>query len=431
MGWLLSFPPKPGLGAADSPLTWWQRSLIGVLVVAIVAYGLSLIIDVAPSQELQNALQAGWNISHDKGMYESSTNEFHAPPLLAIAAIPFGYPASGINDSQAVPYPLTRALWFYLTVLCFWLATHWLAALVEPTTVTPRRWWLNRLLPLLLLIVPLVQSLRTGSSDGLLLIIVAALILGLVRQQFFAAGCALACAICLQITSLALLFVPIWRRDRVMSFGIVFGLLVSLLLLPGLYFGLQRTNRLNEQYVEVLKQYEQQALAAEQNHSLVGMIKQAIPADSSVRDLWAIAIVLSVLASLTLISCGLMGFSQNQEPLRLIHFIGSLLAMMLLASPQPMLHSFALLVPTIIGTLAVASNQTSSNQLNSSLTLTLVCISVLISLPLQQPLLPLLGIFSCWLLNASLLYRSSPAHYAIVSSPIATISSPPGLPKAA
>ena len=103
-----------------------------------------------------------------------------------------------------------------------------------------------------------------------------------------------------------------------MSFGIVFGLVVSLLLLPGLYFGLQRTNRLNEQYVEVLKQYQQHSLADEQSHSLVGMIKQAMPGDSAIRDPWAIAIAISVLASLTLISCGLMGFNQQQEPLRLL-----------------------------------------------------------------------------------------------------------------
>ncbi len=431
MAWLLSFTPKLALGAADSPLNWWQRSLIGVLVVAIVAYGLSLIIEVAPSQELQSALQAGWNVLHDKGMYDSSANEFHSPPLLAIAAIPFGYPANGIEDSQAVPYPLTRALWFYLNVLCLWLATHWLAGLVEPANVTPRRWWLNRLLPLLLLIVPLAASLQTGTADGLLLLVVAALTLGLVRRQYFATGLALAGAICLQITAVVLLFVPIWRRDRVMSFGTVFGLLLSLLLLPGLYFGLQRTNRLNEQYVEVLKQYEQHALADEQNHSLFGMIKQAIPVNSSARDPWAIAIAISVLAALTLISCGLMGFSQKQEPLRLLHFVGSLLAVMLLASPQSALHSFALLVPTIVGTLAVASNQTISSRVNTSLLLALVFISAIISLPLQQPLLPLLGIASCWLLNATLLYRSSPANYAIVSTPIATISSSPSLPKAA
>ena len=431
MAWLLSFSPKVGLGAVDSPLTWWQHSLIGVLVVAIVAYGLSLVIEVAPSRELQSALQAGWNVLHEKGMYDSTSNEFHSPPLIAIASVPFGYPANGLEDHQAVPYPLTRALWFYLNVLCLWLATHWLTSLIEPSKVSPRRWWLNRLLPLLLLIVPLSRSLQTGSSDGLVLMIVAALMVGLARRQYFAAGLALAGAMSLQITSVILLFVPIWRRDRVMSFGIVFGLLVTLLLLPGLYFGLQHTNRLNEQYVEVLKQYQQNSLADEQNHSLLGMIKQAIPASSAVRDPWAIAIAISVLASLTLISCGLMGFNQQQEPMRLLHFVGSLLAIMLLASPQSAMHLYALLIPTMIGVLATASNQIRSSRVNSILMLALVCISAIVSLPLQLPLLPLLGITSCWLLNSSLLYRSSPAQIALVSTPIATISSPPGLPKAA
>jgi Glycosyltransferase family 87 len=431
VSWLLSFSPKLGLGALDSPLSWWERSLIGVLVVAIVAYGLSLLINVAPSQELQSALQAGWNVLHDKGMYDSSSGEFHSPPLLAIVVIPFGYPANGIDDSQAVPYALTRALWFYLNVLCLWLSTHWLASLVESADVAPGRWWLNRLLPLLLLIVPLAHSLQAGTADGLLLLIVSSLVLGLVRGQYFATGLALVGAICLQITAVVLLFVPIWRRDRVMSLGIVFGLLLMLLLLPGLYFGLQRTNRLNEQYVEVLKQYEQQALADEQNHSLFGMIKQAIPADGADRDPWAIAITITVLAALTLISCGLMGFNQHQEPLRLLHFVGSLLAIMLLASPQSVLHSFALLVPAIVGSITVASNQARSNRLNSGLLLSLLVMSTLISLPLQQPLLPLLGIFSCWLLNAGQLYRSCPAHYVIVSPPFTEINITPSLPKAA
>jgi len=419
VAWLLPISPKPGLGAAELPLAWWQRCLIGVLVVAIVAYGLSLIIEVAPSQELQSALQAGWNVSHDKGMYNSSSNEFHAPPLIAIAAVPFGYPSDGTSDSQAVPYPLTRALWFYLNVLGLWLATHWLVGLIEPSTVTSRRWWLNRLLPLFLLIVPLANSLHAGTADGLLLLIVAALVVGLVRQQYFAAGLALAGAICLQITALVLLFVPIWRRDRTMSLGIVVGLLLTLLLLPGLYFGLQRTSRLNEQYVEVLKKHEQLALDDEQNHSLLGMMKHALPTTGSFRDQWAITLTFSILILLTLMSCGLMGFNQNQTPQRLLHFIGSLLAIMMLASPQSTVHSFALLLPTIIGSL--------SNRLSTSLTLSLMFIIAMISLPLQQPLLPLLGITSCWVLNSTLLFNSSSTHLVTAN----TIPTPASLPKAA
>lgn len=422
----------PSLRAIE-PHSWWQRSLICLLLLGIVVYGLSLAIESTPSQVLQSSLQAGWNVLHDKGMYDEQPRVYRGPPLLAIAAAPFGNSADGSGASDTVPYPLTRALWFFVNVLCFWLATHWLVCLLETkdSPISPSRWWLHRLLPLFLLIVPLADSLQEGFADGVLLLVIAALLVSLTRRQFFATGLALAGAVCLQVTALVLLFIPIWRRDRVMSLGIVCGLLITLLLLPGLIFGLQHTNRLNEQYFSVIRQYEQKALGEEQNHSLANMVKQALPTTSPARDQWAVTVALSVLGLLTLISCGLMGFSEELDTLRLFHFMGSLLPIMLLVYPRSALHSYTLLVPSIIGVLAVVWTPATSHRMRTKLTLSLVAMVTLISLPLHQPLLPVSGIIACWLINTCLLYRSNVSRQTngITQSP--HLSTKITLPKAA
>lgn len=438
MAWLHSLSSRPSLRGADLPLTWWQLSLIGLLIVSIIAYGLSLTVEVNPSQVLQSSLQAGWNVLHDKGIYDEQLRPYRGPPLIAIAAAPFGNPSVGISDSVTVPYPLTRAIWFYVNVLCIWLATHWLVSLVETSTqqdtvITRQRWWLHRLLPLVLLIVPLTDSLQSGYADGVLLLVVAALIVGVVRRHYFASGIALAGAICLQFTSLVLLFIPIWRRDRVMSLGIVFGLLFTMLLLPGLMFGLQRTNRINEQFVEVIKRHEQQALADEQNHSLAGLVLQAIPTASSTREQWAIAFTLMPLTLLSLISCGLLGFNSvhEQDPLRLIHFISCLLAIMLLAHPLTSRHSYALLVPNMVGVLGAMSNPEKTQRWNSTFACSLALMVALISLPLHHPFLPVLGVSACWLLNAFLLYQSSSARHTSVITSSTVTTTLASIPKAA
>ncbi|HQR06059.1 MAG TPA: glycosyltransferase 87 family protein [Gemmatales bacterium] len=400
-------------------LTWWQRSLIGMLLLTIVAYGLSLAMESTPSLVLQSSLQAGWNVLHDKGMYDEQPRVYRGPPLMAIAAAPFGHSSSGNGASDSVPYPVTRALWFFVNVLCFWLATHWLVSLLETIKnhVAPLRWWLHRLLPLLLLIVPLADSLQEGFADGVLLLVITALVISLTRWQFFAAGLALAFAMCLQLTAMALLFIPIWRRDRVMSIGVMCGLLFCLVLLPGLMFGLQHTNQLNEQYVNIIKQYGQEALGEEQNHSLASLVKQVLTTTSADRDQWALAIALSCLGLLTLFSCGLMGFREELDPLRLFHFIGSLLIITLLAHPLSALHSYSLLVPSVIGILRVVWNPATSHRVKMNLTVSLATMLALISLPLHQPVLPLFGVIVCWLVNAVLLYRSSSSRQITSTAP--------------
>lgn len=406
---------KPSL-LAEQPLTRWQRSLIGLLLLAVVAYGLTLAMESTPSQVLQSSLQAGWNVFHDKGMYDEQPRVYRGPPLMAIAAAPFGNPSDAKSAGDSVPYALTRALWFFINVLCFWLATHWLVSLLETKDypVSQQHWWLHRLLPFLLLIVPLSESIQAGFADGVLLLVIVSVMVTLVRKQHFATGLALAGAICLQFTALVLLFVPIWRRDRVMSIGILVGLLICLLLLPGLMFGLQQTNQLNEQYVNVIKQYEQKALGEEQNRSLASLVKQVLPAIIAGRDQWTLTIAFSVLGLLTLISCGLMGFKEELDPLRLFHFIGSLLAIMVLAHPLSALHSYSLLVPSIIGILAMVWNPATRPRVKSDLTLTLATMITLISLPSQQSALPLTGVIVCWLMNSWLLYRSGSARQTTV-----------------
>jgi len=398
----------PSLRAVQ-PLNWWHRSFIGLFLFAIAAYGIWLAMESTPSQVLQSSLQAGWNVLHNKGMYDDQPRVYRGPPLMAIAAAPFGNSSDGSHASDSVPYPLTRALWFFVNVLCFWLATHWLVSLLETkdNPVSPQRWWLHRLLPLLLLIVPLAHSLQAGFADGVLLLVIAGLTVSLGRRQFFGTGLALGGAICLQVTALVLLFVPIWRRDRVMSIGIVCGLFITLLVLPGLMFGLQHTNQLNEQYFSVISQYEQKAFGEELNHSLASLVRQVLPANTPVGDQWAVPAALSILGFLTLISCALMGFSDELDPLRLLHFIGSLLVIMLLVHPASALHSYTLLVPSIIGILGVLWNPATSHRVKTDLTLSLLVMISFISLPLPQPLLPVSGVIVCWLMNTWLLYRSS------------------------
>jgi len=403
----------------ELPVTWLQGSLIGVLLLLVVVIGISLALEDTPSQILQGTLQAGWDVAHRNGMYEERTHVYVGSPILAIAAAPFGYSRIG-HSSILVPFPLTRVMWFFVNVISFWLATHWLVRLLETSilkeySISQQRWWLHRILPLLLIFIPLTDSLRHGYADGVLLLVVSGLIVSLNSRQFFASGLALAGAICLQFTSLALIFVPIWRRDRVMTLGIVVGLFLLLFLLPGLRFGLGGTNRLNEQYLAANQLDEQNTMNDHRQQSFISLVN----------------LNLQVMVLLSLISCGLMGFSTDSHPLRLLHFIGSLLAIMLLADSQPGLHSSTILLPSIVGFMGMVWNPSTNMREKCDLSLLLAMMIALISISILQPLLLFVGAAMCWLLNACLLYRSQGEKGNEGIVPKKQIDHIPALPKAA
>src|SRR5436189_2821370 len=136
----------------------WERLGIAALAGIMVVFGVIVEIRSALlSRHMGDAgvyLRAAWaarmggadlyTIMDDNGWH------YHYPPLLAIVLMPLADPPAFVPADMIVPYPVSIALWYVLSVASLFWGLHVLAAALAPDDVPgSRRWWLLRLLPLL------------------------------------------------------------------------------------------------------------------------------------------------------------------------------------------------------------------------------------------------------------------------------------------
>lgn len=431
MTWLVPILQKPSQRIAVSWQKWCERFLIVLIIAAVLSCSCLLAI-TPPSASIACLLQTGWNVQQGREVYASSVHGFHHAPLVAILVAPFGSPQQG--DSHAVPVVLTRMLWFLLNAGALSLAIHWIVKLLEQrstsnsSSITALRWWLHRLVPLGLLLNPITTSFQAGNANGLLLLLMASLLKNLVHQRSLAAGMTIAGAIFLNLWAVVLLFVPIWRRDRAMTMGILLGLFLVYLLLPSLVFGLQRTSRLNEQCVEVVKQELIHNLSAGQDHPLLAGLRSYLPALLINHPLWMLMLLAGVLSGLALITCWSMSLQEEVEAPRMVFMVSSLLAILVLLNAIGLEVSSMLLLPAVISLLVQGVlNKTASGMPKYVAPLVLI-IATALTWPGYQVELTCIAAGLCWLLTTRQLYLTS----AFRQQPVDALpASTPALAKAA
>lgn len=325
-------------------------------------------------------LRAGWAVRQGGAELYTITDDngwhYSYPPLFAILMAPLADPPRGAPTHGMVPYPVSVALCYALNLLCLALAVHLLATALERASphaeVRARRagtlrWWLLRLLPVLLFLPPVGHTLMRGQANIVLLLLLCGMIAALMRGQSLRAGLWLAGAICLKIFPAFLLLVPLVRRDRRCLAGCGLGLVVGLALVPAVVLGPARTVRC---YRELRAALVEPALGVGQDQSRAKELIEVTATDSQSflaslhntlhldrttrphvaspgvrRAHWLLG---GLFTLLTLVAIRRRPVAGMGIPL----FVGALVLVMILLSPVCHTHYFLLSLPAMMALIA-------------------------------------------------------------------------------
>lgn len=366
------------------PLGRHERWAVVLLLVGFLLYGLAVEKRSAYMSrrmgDLGVYLRAGWAVRQGGAELYTITDDngwhYSYPPLFAILMAPLADPPHGVSGHGLIPYPVSVAICYLLNLLALALAVHLLAGALDH--VSPRatvrgqpagslRWWLLRVVPVLLFVPPVGHTLMRGQANLLLLLLVCGMIAALIRGQSLRAGLWLAGAVCLKIFPAYLLLVPVARRDGRCLAGFALGLVVGLGVVPAAVLGPARTvqcyrelratllepamgvgqdqSRAKE-LIEVTATDSQSFLASLHNTLHLDRTTRPHVASPGVRRAhWLLG---GLFTLLTLASVGRRKATGRDIPL----FVGALTLVMILLSPVCHTHYFVLSVPVMMALIA-------------------------------------------------------------------------------
>jgi alpha-1,2-mannosyltransferase len=248
------------LAQPDPPLErlfWWETAAIAGFFILAAVFGVWVEIHSAflkvRHTDLVDFLRAGWAVRNGDELYTITEDHgwhYNFPPLLAILLVPLADPPKSAHQTGMVPFPLSVALWYVLSLSMLGAAAHIIASTLEKTAEKNNlrrappswgQWWRLRLLPILVCIAPIGFTLSRGQVNILLLLLLCATLAAIVARRPARAGLYLAGAACVKIFPFYLIVYPLWRHDWRVFIGCAAGLFIGLILIPVAVFGGYRT----------------------------------------------------------------------------------------------------------------------------------------------------------------------------------------------
>jgi hypothetical protein len=396
----------------DQRLSRAERAVIAALLAVPVLFG-SLVL--LRSAFLQNRhtdvgvyLRAGWAVRTGGDVYDVTDDNhwhYHYPPLYAILMAPLADPPDGEVVAGYVSYPVSVAVCYVFNVACLFVAVHLLARALErssPPVKFGRRWWLLRLVPVLVCLPPVGHTLMRGQVNLLLLALLCGMVAATLAGRRLLAGLCLAGAICLKIIPAFLLLYPLWQRDRRGLVGCAVGLVVGLLLIPSIVLGPPRTLASYRKQAEVLlgpalalnedpsRARELLDVNASDSQSIQSVLTKTLYLEPSERPAhppaWVRSFHWLLGSGLTLLTLAAAWRRSTDSGPAAVLLVGALTLMMLLVSPVCHTHYFCLSILLVMGLLAATWNRAGKVRFPSWLLL-------LLGLELVGNTLPLLPAF--------------------------------------
>ncbi len=362
--------------ATRDHLTRWQLFGLGSLAAAFLLFSFLVVFRGAFLQrhmtDLQVYLRAAWAARSGADLYtitEENHWHYHYPPLLALAAMPLADAPPGTDRSGLLPFQVSVAVWYWLSVACLFAGVSVLASAVEPDAVRGSpRWWALRFWSIMACLPPIAATLMRGQVNRMLLVVLCFAGAGLLRGRSWRAGGYLALAACLKVIPILLALYPLWRRDWRCLGGFAVGLIAGLLLIPAAWLGSAQTISYFGEWYEVLarpalgtgddhaRDNELILVTSTDSQSLGPTIHNTIYLDRNTRprQLDATLRMIHWLGAALMIGVTLLaaGWRSGGHRLRPLILLGALILVMLLVSPVCHLHYFCLALPLIMGLLA-------------------------------------------------------------------------------
>jgi len=368
--------PAPPIRARDR-LSRLEKCFVGAFLLALIGFGALVEVRSAYlSTRKTDAgvyFRAGWAVRTGADLYRiSDDNGWHYayPPVFAVVMAPLADAPADQPRPLMLTYPMSIAIWYALGIIVIFLASHWTALALEESGTIPaepgsRRWFVVRMLPVLICLCPIGNTLQRGQVNMAVVALIAHMFLETVRGRRFYSGCWLAAAICLKIFPAFLLLFPLWRRDRRALVGTAFGLLIGIVVVPSLVWGFAGALDVHEKMFDtVIKpglglsssatlDQEMLEMTATDNQSIQAIVHNYKHWDRGARPRlasWGTKLA-HVLAGL-LVTGGLLlafGWKRDDDPVRMLLFLGGLTTIMAITSPVSHTHYFCLAMPAVMG----------------------------------------------------------------------------------
>jgi alpha-1,2-mannosyltransferase len=332
--------------------------------------------------DLDVFLRAAWAARTGRDIYtitDPNGWHFHYPPIFAIAMIPLADAPPGESRAWMLPYAVTVAIWYVLSLVFLSAAVHLLASALERAGaraggIPPpgsRAWWALRAIPVAIALAPIGNTLSRGQSNFVELLALSAMVAAIVERRSVAAGLWLAGAVCIKVIPLYLLVYPIWRRDFKMLAACGAGLVLGLLILPMSILGSAQTISYFGEWNRVLlepaigsgadrsRAEELLDINGTDNQSFVAIIHNWINFDETVHTPRGSRSATTepylrtmhyaagaIFTALTLLSAG---WRRKRSSVVEELVPGALIVVMILASPVSHNHYFVLAIPLVMG----------------------------------------------------------------------------------
>lgn len=369
-----------GCEAERSRLSRWEKAGLVALGVLLVVFGAVVEIRSAFLRKRMTDLavftRAAWAIRSGADLYAIADDKglhYNYFPFFAIVMTPLANPPAGESQAGYLPFAVSTAFWYLLSLGCMAWASHALASALEremPDKPAPgsRRWWQLRLLPLLACVPAIALCLSLGQVTLLLLLLTGGMTVSLTQRKDFRAGLYLSMAICIKVFPAFLLLYPLWRRRMRCLQGCCFGLFLGLIAVPIVALGFSRTVTSYQQWARVMllpafglgedrsRAEEFLNVTATHNQSFAAILHKAIHPDraaSPTAPALSVRIANWVLGGLlTLVTLLVAGKRRTDSALEMILFVGAFSVIMLTILPAGHPHYYCLVALPLMGIVA-------------------------------------------------------------------------------
>lgn len=387
--------PSPG----SARLYRWERAWLALFGLLVVGFGVFTEIRSAFQSSRKTDvgvyLRAAWAVRTGADVFAVTDNNgwhYCYPPALAIALVPLADPLPWESHAGYVPYSISVAVWYVLSVALLFWACHILAKVVLPDDEPgSRRWWYARTIPLYVCVGGIGHSLGRGQVNLLILALIAAAFVATARGRRFTSGVWLAAAAVVKVIPAFLVLFPLVRRDGRSLAGFAAGSVVLLGVVPALVWGIDGAIDSNRKVLELVvkpgttgggdqtRAKELTDATSTDSQSFLAVIHAATHPDPATRPETASRetrlLHWGAGSLLTLITIGVGWFVMRPNPLtpfpgkeggtgfppspfrggdgggvaNSLVFLGCLCAVMLMASPVSHMHYYAFALPLVAG----------------------------------------------------------------------------------